>query len=118
MSLKHDPGGLVTLEPDVVNQIYLKLNSVEGNVGEVRASIGNLKTMLEHMDGDFDRLEGMLGDLEKILYGKGDHTAIGFLSRLQLLETAEKKREQMMLAIWVAIIGLVAEGIWRFIVSH
>lgn len=112
----HNLGG-ITLDEHTVREIYNKLNSVEGSVSDVRNTITSLKTILEHMDGDFDRLENMLNQLERILYGKGETSSAGLQARILAIEKAEEKRQTMWTAVWLAIIGLVAEALWRFVTT-
>lgn len=98
---------------EAVQKIYDKLGIVEHSVGDVRLNISNLKVMLEHMDGDFNRLEDMLESLERIMYGKGSTTPVGMLTRIVHLERLEERRQAMIRWLWIAIGGLVIEGTMR-----
>jgi hypothetical protein len=110
-----NPGGMPLMTDEAIREIYKKLSHVESSVGDVRSNIGNLKVMLEHMNGDFDRLEEMLESLERIMYGKGATTPVGMLTRIVHLERLEERRQAMIRWLWIAIGGLIIEGAIRLI---
>lgn len=115
MSTQEEEARGVILPEGTVREIYQKLNTVEASVGDVRTNIGGLKVMLEHINEDFDRLETVLNQLERILYGKGEASAVGLLTRLIQLEKSEERRQAMFWWIGTAVGGLVLKAVFELI---
>lgn len=106
---------VVTLHEDEVRRIYQKLESVQSEISGLRTDIAQIKIGLEHGEDDLSRLDKVIKDLDRILYGKGDTTAEGIVTRISNLEKAESKRQAILrwLLGGVGLLGL--EAIARFV---
>jgi hypothetical protein len=108
----------IILSDESERTLFHKLNNVESGLSEVRTSLGSLAAVLNHMGGDFNKLEGILESLEKLLYGKGEMATLGIMSRIMQLERQEARREKLTWICLTAIVGLIIEFIWRIILTN
>jgi len=99
-----------TLTIEQTRDIWNKLSNLESSIGVVSSSVITVQGTLEHVADDFDRIEKLLGELEKILYGKGAQPSMSILTRMNSLEQKEASRENTLRWLWGIIAALIVDA--------
>ena len=100
-----------SMTDEASRDLWKKLSELEKSFVAVSTSVSGFKITLEHIDEDFDRIEKLLGQLEVLLYGKGQQPGISLITRIIELEKSEERRQRGLLWVWAAIIGLIFDGL-------
>lgn len=91
-----------------------RLHSIELKIGSINDQLGRICSDIESEKGTRARINSSINsaleEIRVLLYGKGD--AVGFNTRIDRLEQAEKRRAFLITAISVSMIGLVLKTGW------
>lgn len=90
--------------------------SENGRISQIEKDIARLTQLIEsdfeHRKEFRDRIEALLVKHSELLYGNGKP---GLMTRVVELETAHKNHQGNIRVVWVAVVGLVINQLWKIL---